>query len=391
MRKRVAALVIFVNVFMLLVGSTQTQSVTRSLLNRQKAVELIKDNSSAIWDAEEGIKFAKKDYEEQAARSRSINTVKIFLFVNPYTDEDIYYYYDSAEQMQMILMKEFFPESMKFSYEVKQKVAEVTENAMANAADNLFVGLYSTYHSIGLAEKSLELAEKNLKREQKRFENGMITELDLQGALLEVRASEDAIVKAKRDYENTHRQFNAMANLPLSFRYDLIGTPWANEHEIPITQEQAIASALENRMEIWSTMKQIELVELRMEIYRHKKVYTFHQQTKKDYEAAQDELDELIITLSQQRYDIEKEIRQAYQELKKCYNDLELAKLNLAKQENLLNTTKTQYESGIVPISVIEQLEHAIEQLDFVVDINLVNLLNKQDQLYRAISAGPGY
>ena len=57
--------------------------------------------------------------------------------------------------MQLKLMKEFVPESMKFAYEVKQKTVEVTENAMANTADNLFAGLYSTYHSIRLAENLL--------------------------------------------------------------------------------------------------------------------------------------------------------------------------------------------------------------------------------------------
>ncbi len=391
MRKKIAALVVLVNVFMILMGSTQAQSETSSILSRRKAVELIKDNSSAIWDAQQGVVFAKEDYEEQAARSKSIDTVKVFLFVNPYTDEDVYYYYDSAEQMQLKLMKEFVPESMKFAYEVKQKTVEVTENAMANTADNLFAGLYSTYHSIRLAEKSLELAQNNARREQERFNNGMITELELESALLEVKASEDAVTKAKRNYDNMHRQFNGLANMPLDFRFDLIGTPWTHDYEIPITQEQAIESALQNRLEIWSTMRQIELIEFRMEIYRHRNVYKFHQQTIKDYEAAQDNLDELKITLSQQKYDIEKEIRQAYQELKKSYNDLELAKLNLAKQRNLLSTTRTQYESGLVPESIIEQLELAIEQLEFAVDISLINVLNKQDQLYRAISIGPGY
>ncbi|NLK68520.1 MAG: hypothetical protein GX283_05095, partial [Clostridiaceae bacterium] len=57
MRKKIAALVVLVNVFMILMGSTQAQSETSSILSRRKAVELIKDNSSAIWDAQQGVVF----------------------------------------------------------------------------------------------------------------------------------------------------------------------------------------------------------------------------------------------------------------------------------------------------------------------------------------------
>ena len=128
-----------------------------------------------------------------------------------------------------------------------------------------------------------------------------------------------------------------------------------------------------------------------MEIYRYKDVYSFHRQTREDYADAQEELDKLKLTLSQQEYDIEKEIRQAYRDLKKSFNDLELSKLNLARQKNLLEATRKQYEAGLVPVSVIEQLELSIEQLEFAVNMNVVNILNKQDRFYRAISVGPGY
>ena len=167
MRKNIAALVALVNaLFVLIVPQAQAVSA-QSILNRQTAVQLVKDNSTAIWDAIEEERFAKEDYEEQAARSKSIDTIKVFLFVHPFTGEDVYYYYDSAEQMQLRLLKEFVPETLKFNHEVREMTIKVTENAMANAADNLFTGLYSTYHSMRLAERSCELAKNNLDRQKK--------------------------------------------------------------------------------------------------------------------------------------------------------------------------------------------------------------------------------
>ena len=49
--------------------------------------------------------------------------------------------------------------------------------------------------------------------------------------------------------------------MPLDFRFDLIGTPWSHDYEIPITQEQAIESALQNRLEIW-VMGRLNLLNL---------------------------------------------------------------------------------------------------------------------------------
>lgn len=394
MRKKIAAVIALACMLLVPGGVTQSRAVSgNTVLNRKTAVELIKNNSTALWDAKEQEQFAKEEYEEQAARSKNIDTVKIFLFVNPFTGEDVYYYYDSAEQMQLRLMKEFVPESLKFNYEVKQKTIRITENTLANTADNLFTGLYSTYHSMKLAQKSLELAEKNFIRQKELFNSGMITGLDLEEAALNVKEAENAVKKAERDYENMHRQFNALAKLPLDFRYDLIGTPVPGEYEsgIPVTEEEAVESALKNRMEIWSTKRQIELTEFKMEIYRHKNVYRFHQQTIKDYAKAQDELDKLNIILSQYEYDIEQEIREAYRELENSYNSLESVKLNLEKQKNSLETVKRQYESGLVPASAVEQLELAVEQLELAANISRINVLNGLDRLYRAISVGPGY
>jgi len=51
---------------------------------------------------------------------------------------------------------------------------------------------------------------------------------------------------------------------------------------------------------------------------------------------------------------------------------------------------KKQYEAGLIPVSVIEQMELAIDQLEFAVNINYISLLNRKDQFLRAVSVGPG-
>ena len=117
--------------------------------------------------------------------------------------------------MQLRLTKEYYPEEMKFQVEQWEKTLAVTGNALANAADNLYSGMYVAYQNKLLAQKSLELAKKVLAREEARYQSGLITAFDLEEYKLEVETNEKAIIKADRDFENIHRQFNGMAGLPL--------------------------------------------------------------------------------------------------------------------------------------------------------------------------------
>ncbi len=392
MPKKVVSLVILINTIILALGAPQSQAVsTETVLNRQKALALVIDNSSAIWKASEDERFEKKDYETEAAKAKGIDTKRVFLYHNPYTDDDVYYYFDASEQMQMRLLKEFMPEQMKFAWEIKKITLKLTENIMANTANDIFMGLYSTYQNQLLTQKSLDYATKAHEREKVRFLNGLITELEFEESGLSVKKAENAVIKAKRDFDNMHRQFNSLAGLPMDYRYETIGTPWIGYQQISISEEEAIDKALSGRMEIWSIKQQIRLIELKMEINRHMNVHLTHPDRRKDYQESQDELDKLNIQLAEEEYKIKKEIKEACQDIQEGFLDLELAKQNLAKQKNQLETIRIQVQSGLIPESVVEQMEQVIKQLEFAVNINIIAVMNKNDKLERAVSVGPGY
>lgn len=393
MKNKILALMMAVNAILLMMGMPQSQAAldTDSILHRMRAVELVRDHSTVLWDAEEAARVSKKDYDKQVLRSNTIDIQKMFVFHNPFTDEDVYHYFSLSEQMQMRMLKEFIPEQMKYVWEMKLKAVSATENALANTADSLFSGLYASYQNRLLAEKSLEIARKAYEREKARYDNGQITKLDLEGAYLNIETAENAISKAERDFDNIHRQFNSLAGLPLDYRFELIGTPWVSGIKITITEEQALEDAMNNRLELWSLRRQMELIELQMEIYRHKDVYKNDKDTKENYQKALEDLDELRLNLEEKEYNIKKEIRQAYQDLKMAFTDLEISKINLARQKNKLDTVYAQYNSGLIPVSIVEQLEYAVSQLEFAVNMNVITILNKQDKFNRAISVGSGY
>jgi hypothetical protein len=363
---------------------------TGGLLNRQAAVTQVQEHSTDMWNLRESIRFTDKAYRDQMVRAGTIDTEK-FTFHNPYTDEDEFFYYDNPVRMQLRLAKEFYPEQMKFEVERLEKTLDAAENAMANAADSLFSGLYGTYQNRLLAQKSLEVAQKALVREETRYKNGLTTSLELEGSRLEVETCKNAIAKADRDYENIHRQFNRMAGLPLDFRYEMVGTPFVTSNKITISEDQAVADALKNRREIWELNRKIQLVNFRMEIYQYKNVHLTDKQTREYYADSWDELENLKQQLAEKSRAIEKEIRKAYQELKISFLDLEIMKLELAKQKNQLETVSNQYKSGLIPVTYVEQLENAVNQLETAVNMNMITTLVKKDQFSRAISIGPGY
>ena len=393
MRRKILLLSIIMSSFFLSTAALKSQAALDPdvILNRQKAVALVKGNSASVRDAVHNEKIAHKNYESQLAKSKTINTEKVLVYHNEYTDEDVFYYYEPEMQMQMRLLKELTPERMKHAWEISKISVTINENIMANTADSLFLGLYGAYQNVLLSEKFYELAKKAYEREKIRYDNGLITELDLKSSFLDMKESENGFVKAERNYENSHRQFNRLSGLPVDYRFLLIGTPWSNNNKIALSEDEAVANALANRMEIWDLQRQIRLIMQQIEIYRHKDVHRFHKNTKENFDKAIEQMEELKIKLLDTEYKIEKEIRQAYKELEISYLDLEMNKQRLLKQKNQLDNITNQYNEGQIPASVIEQIELAVSQMEFSVNISMITAMNKSDRLYRAISAGPGY
>lgn len=264
----------------------------------------------------------------------------------------------------------------------------VIEVSMANAADELFLGLYSTYNNKLLAEKALYISQKSYEREKVRFEKGLITQTELDEADLALLSAKNSVLKAERDFENMHRQFNAMAGLNPEYRYDIIGMPYVTYNGINITEDDAVNKALLNRAEIRDLKNRIGLIEFQMDIYTHKNVHINYPDAREDYKELQDDLNQLNIKLSQYQYDICKEIRKLYKELNKCYLDLEISKLNLSRQKKKLETVTAQYQAGLVPESVLEQLELAVYQLEYMVNINTLIIMNTQDKFNRSLTEG---
>jgi len=386
-RKKIFTLILINAILFTLAGQSFSAS-ENTILNRRKAVEMVVQNSAAVWNVKENVKFGERDYNKQVLRSQGIDTRKIFLFKHPFTGEDIYYYYDPFEQMQMRLLKEFVPEQLKYVWEMKKLISTVTEKAMENAADELYLGLYSAYYGKLLAEKALDISRKSFEREKVRFEKGLTTQTDLDEAKLALLSAENSVIKAERDFENMHRQFNAMAGLNPGYRYDIIGMPYVTYDGINITEEDAVNKALVNRAEIRDLENRISLIEFQMDIYTHKNVHINCPDAREDYKELQDDLDQLDIKLSEYQYNIEKEIRFMYQELNKCYLDLEIVELNLSRQKKKLETVTAQYQAGLVPESVVEQLELALYQLEYMVNINKLIVMNTQDKFNRSLTEG---
>jgi outer membrane protein TolC len=68
--------------------------------------------------------------------------------------------------------------------------------------------------------------------------------------------------------------------------------------------------------------------------------------------------------------------------------DLEISKLNLSRQKKKLETVTAQYQAGLVPESVLEQLELAVYQLEYMVNINTLIIMNTQDKFNRSLTEG---
>ena len=77
MRKKFFTFII-INAILFTFGAQSLTASESTVLNRRKAVEMVVQNSAALWNAKENANFGERDYQKQVLRSQGINTQKYF-------------------------------------------------------------------------------------------------------------------------------------------------------------------------------------------------------------------------------------------------------------------------------------------------------------------------
>ena len=382
LKKVLSVLCIIAIIFSINVSASESE-----ILTVDSALVSVLNNSADVYKVINEEKHAKWNYDENEYDSRGINTEYATFTI--FGQEHKFYFNDATVAM-LRLQKEFMPMQYKFMYDMKKMERGIIENSLKNVSRELFLGLYSTYNDTLQKEAELKLANEKYSQDLTKYEQGIITSLDFELSEYEKNKAEKALDKSVRSYENMIRSFEGLSGLELDAS-TLVTQKQDMTNPLYYDVEVFINKALENRMEIVSLRKQIELKEKELELYSYKNLHINNKDFKKRYETAELDYKKLSVQLEIALADVEGEIRVAYVDIKKEIDSIKGMEILIEQQKDRVEKYRLQYEQGFIPESVVKQMENILMQLENGLYTSKIMFNNKGYKFKAATEIGPAY
>ncbi len=209
---------------------------------------------------------------------------------------------------------------IKKGYGVKGAQVQLTvlENTLNQTKEALKIGAASAYYNVLLSQKAVELnnvlygnAQGHLRTAEVRFENGVITRLELLKAEMAVNSAKTDLFNSEDDLRIKQLEFNNTIGLDLDQEVLLVSAvEWV---EMPaISLEEAIISSLETRPEIENKKAEYELKEIEVSA-----ITSYYTPNLRQHKFALEELEEAKYNYNQTYRDIELDVRSKYFDLVK--------------------------------------------------------------------------
>jgi outer membrane protein TolC len=378
---------ITIAVIMLLMPA-QTLAEAKGPLSFERAVALLKLNSSTLINLQRAENDAYKQYQSNVLQAGNID---INGFTTEFNGKEFYITYGADTRLMMTKAKELGPEQMKFSWEASRDNRIVTENTLKTALRGVFLGLYSAQNDIQLKQKQLALTTEINKQNALKLEKGMITALDMEESGYNLLKAQKDLDAANRNYANAVRNFNQFVGLPTNNGYTQIIDEDILKRPILKPVEAYVDAALANRFDIVSIQKQLALKE------EDKKITDtgFDQKTntsaQDSYESMLNDIEQLNVDLEGMKLTITDEIKNAYvdvistgKSLDSMYNTVKLQRSNYEKM-------KARYDSGMISMNVLTQTELGLLQVENGYKAMIFDYNTKITSFNNATGIGPAY
>ena len=222
-----------------------------------------------------------------------------------------------------------------------EKGREQTVETIKFIVENKYFNVINARERLLIQKGILEYTEKNLNNINKKNELGMASELEVMGFETSHLKEQTEFRKLVREYGLSLIEFNKSIGLPLDAEVNLIDTIGVKAlDEVDINLK--INDALENRLEVFSAKKLLELNEFDFKITSSLFAQnTFkHQQAKYKVEEAQHQLNEI-------KQNIELMVRGAYIGMVNAYESISVVQKVVEQSEKIYEVTTMRYELGM--------------------------------------------
>jgi uncharacterized protein (UPF0335 family) len=346
---------------------------SENVLTWQKAQALLKRNNNVLKDLTEAEQSSRKQYEEAAESSKTIDTKGRTIHI---LGQEIRIAYDDATQMFLTQQKELFPEQMRYYWNIAQDGKRRTGNSLVISLRNIYLGLYSAHNDVVIKQMRYELAENINHQNEQKLNKGMITETDALESEYNLLQAKAELEAAKRNRENTLRNFNLFLCQDIHTDFDEIKPE--NQYYTNLKDyDYYLDRALTNRAEIKQAEKQLDLYEMKKEIMDKFPMSKNTVSIRKDYSNLLLDIEIQKARLEQSKLDVEVSVKEAYAEASAAVKNVENMKNLLDLQKSNIDKVRKLYEVGVVSKTSLDQAEIAFLEFCSRYDMTLFDCNTK--------------
>ena len=383
MKKFIAAFIAIV--FMLPFYAAAAES---NILDWQQAVNLLDNYNNTLLNMKVNVVNVRKQYINALMNAESIDTKGMTISV---MGKEMYILFDENMKMGMTLRKEFFPEQMKLNWEMSDDIYRITRNRMITGLRGMFLSLYSSSKNQDIKMRRYELQKQIHEQNKLKFEKGMISKTDLEESEYNLLAAKAASDSSKRNLENAMRNFNNYVGIDPDIVFEKIVLNEKYEEKRLRNLDYYLERAVTQRHDVILKKKQLALLELKKDIMERFPMNMNVVSIREEYEDLMNEIGELQARIEIERFNIEKDLKEAYlQTIDTGRKEMELKKKK-DLQRNRLEKTYEMYEKGLITKTTVDQMQLGYEELELSYLSILFDYNTKLMRLENAAGLGPAY
>lgn len=222
---------------------------------------------------------------------------------------------------------------------------------------------------VSIAKDNLAITQKLLTNSQLKLKLGTISKMDVLTAEMNVKTAKDSYKAAQDGLNSLKMAFNTSMNYPLM--QDIALTDTINEVSLPATTlEDAIKSALTNRLELKEAAYNVQMAKLGMD---NAKQYPSLSATYLNAQSAMLSA-ELGNTTTPKK--VEMDIRTKYMSMMTAYQEVQSGKQNVSNAKETARLAQLQYDSGMTTVTTVQQANYScynaqLEQSKALLEYNL--------------------
>lgn len=241
-------------------------------------------------------------------------------------------------------------------------VLESNSTARVNSLNKEIFDMYFTLKNQNMKAEieaeNLAIKKDLLEIAEKKYELGTVAKTDVLNAELAVMEGENNYTSAKNKLEQLKMEFNTYFGYEL--QQNVVLTDSITEKALPeMTLEEAITSAIENRLEIKTVAYNLEMQTLNFSNY------TAYPTLSSKYISAKNSLLKAQLANEQVDEQIEIDIRTKYMTMQEKYEAVQTGKKSTANAEEVLMIEKARYEAGLSTLNQVQQCQVTLYNAEF--------------------------